>query len=132
MIIPYSKSPFEAEKIIPQNNVCTKVASGCSKIVSVVSSYTRDPRFESSHRQFWIYRQLHWEDVNVEKRVRERGILKNFHKALFSVKRSVGVPIRRSSRDVYAKTERKRLMNRATKLFKAPLLLLLLMIIAVT
>ena len=53
--------------------------SGCDAVGRAVASDTRGPRFESSHRQIYMYYQLYWKDENKEKRGRERP---NFKKKI--------------------------------------------------
>ena len=70
-----------------QNKIAYKIAlgSGCGSVGRVVASKTRGPRFDSSHRQKFIYifkicllSTVCWKDENKEKRGREWPVfLKN-------------------------------------------------------
>ena len=58
------------------------MGSGCGSVGRAVASNARGPRFESSHRQkfiFNIYCQLYWKDENKEKEAGTGPFFKKTH-----------------------------------------------------
>ena len=76
-----------------QSNFYYSLSSVCGSVGRVVASDTRDPRFESSHWQNFIYQLYNRKDKNKEKEAGNGPSIKNFYNSLGTVVRGYKSPI---------------------------------------